>query len=485
MRSRTEKLARLKTVSLLSTRTAALLAATLAAGCGGSVSSQSSDGDGMKAPPNTNEPVDASRPPRDDASAGRVANKDAGVAAKSADAAVDSSLEVPDADHGAPSATYPAFPVDVASVVDNGGPVLAAPEIITITWSTDTDAPTWNTFGDSVGPSSYWSAINQEYGVGVATSGAANHISMTTAAPTTFADTDLDTLVSAHAGKDWPASTANTIYALYLPPGTGLTLGGQDACAEGVGGYHAETQDSNHYVYAIMPHCSFFQTADIELSASHEFNEAATDPHPDTNTAYEGFDQNHLAFEFFNQFQDELGDACESFVEATDALDFTPYTVQRQWSNKSAAAGSHWCVPALGEPFYNTTFLAATPRDNISVDLSIFMAGTIQSQGFKVPLHTSRTFAIGYFSDVDTNGPFTLDIQGLDQPITQDENGNNINNGTATVTIDRTSGVNGDIAYVTVTPTDYSTLGAIFFYIRAVLPSATQHHYLPVLITQN
>jgi hypothetical protein len=321
--------------------------------------------------------------------------------------------------------------------------------------------------------------------VGPAMSGVANHVNITTAPPTTFSDSDLDTFVSAHAGVDWPVSTVNTIYAVYLPSGTGLTLEGQDACSEGVGGYHDETQDSNHYVYAILPHCSFFQPADIELSASHEFNEAATDPHPETALAYQGFDQNHLAFEFFNDFQDELGDACESFVEATDAVDFTPYTVQRQWSNASAAKGSHWCVPALDEPFYNTTFLPATALDTISVNLSSLGGPVVESKGIKLALNESRTFPIGYISDVATSGPFALDVQGLDEPIAQDESGNDIANGAATVTIDTPSGVNGDIAYVTVKPTAYSTLGLVFFYVRAQLPGATQHHYLPVLLSQN
>ncbi len=108
------------------------------------------------------------------------------------------------------------------------------------------------------------------------------------------------------------------------------------------------------------------------------------------------------------------------------------------------------------------------------------------SKGFKVPLNTSRTFPIGYFSDQDTGGPFTLDIQWPDMNVlAQDQNGNNISNGTATVTIDKTSGTNGNIANVTVTPTAYSSLGVIFFYVRAVLPNAQQHHYLPVLLSQN
>ena len=396
--------------------------------------------------------------------------------------------------NGATSTTYPAFAVDVGQVTDNGGPVLAAPVIVTVTWSTDPDAPTYDALGDAIGATPYWQDINSEYGVGPATSGAANHVSITTPAPSEFADSDLDALVEANAGASWPAPTANTLYAVYLPPGTALYFGGppdaggQDACAQGVGGYHTESANKN-LVYGIMPHCSSFQTADVEDAASHELNEAATDPHTNTNPAYYGFDPDHLAFEFFNQWQDELGDACESFATANDSTDLVPYVVQRQWSNKSAAAGSQWCLPKIAEPFYNTTFLPTSNLDTIHVDLTALGQGMgpVQSKGFTVPLGKSRTFPIGLFSDMATSGPFTLDVQGLgaDYPIGQDQNGNNINNGVATVTLDKTSGVNGDIANVTVTPTSYSSLGITFFYIRAVLTGSQQHHYLPIIISAN
>ena len=321
--------------------------------------------------------------------------------------------------NGAASTTYPAFQVDVAQVTDNGGPVLAAPVVVTVTWSTDPDAQTYDALGDTIGASAYWKDINSEYGVGAATSGAANHVSVTTAPPAAgFDDGELDALVEANAGTSWPANTPNTIYAIYLPPGSALyfggpaSAGGQDACAQGVGGYHTESQNKN-LVYAIMPHCSNFQTADVELGASHELNEAATDPHTNTTPAYYGFDTNHLAFEFFNQFQDELGDACETFATSTDSTDFAPYVVQRQWSNKSAAAGSQWCLPKIAEPFYNTTFLPASNLDTINADLTTLGYGPAQSKGFKIALNTSRTFPIGLFSDMATSGPFSLDVQAL------------------------------------------------------------------------
>jgi hypothetical protein len=457
----------------------ALALAATYVGCGGSTSNRSDQGGSVS----------------DDA--GTSVDSGTGIEPTEAGAAVDSGSGVPDAapdaSSGGPSSVYPAFTVDVAQVVDNGGPVLTAPVVVTITWTGDPDAPTYQAFGDSIGASTYWSDINSEYGVGKATSLNPNHVIIPTpAAVSGFDDQDLDAYVEANVGTTWPAPTANTIYALYLPPGSPLYLGGPpdagglDGCMAGVGGYHTESQNKN-YVYAIMPHCPNFQTADVELAASHELNEASTDPHPGTAPAYVGFDQNHLAFEFFNQFQDELGDACESFATASDAVDFTPYTVQRQWSNKSAAAGSQWCLPKLPEPMYNTTFLPSTDLDTISVNLNTIYpgAGTATSKGFKMALNSTRTFPIGLFSDMATSAPFTLDVYALTNPIGQDQSGNPINNGTATVTIDKTSGVNGDIANVTVTPTAYSSLGVIFFAIRAQLTGSQQHHYLPVLISQN
>jgi hypothetical protein len=449
-------------------------------GCGGSTTTNPDKNSGDDAGSSVVIDSGASTEPAD---TGTAVARDSGTSV--ADAA-------PEGGNGAPSSTYPAFTPDVGLIVDNGGPVVANPVIVTVTWSPDTNAPTYDAFGDAIGASTYWSDINSEYGVGPATSGSANHISITGALPAYFDDQDLDSWVESHVGVDWPAQTPNTEFALYLPPGPPFYVGGppdaggQDVCSTGIGGYHTESGTKN-YVYAVMPNCPGWAAGDIQLAASHELNEMSTDPHPDPqNVAWDGFDNNHLAMEFFSQFLgDELGDVCEIYSGVTDTTDFMPYTVQRQWSNKSAKAGHAWCVPALPEPFYNTTFLPTTQMDTITADLSALGYGSTTSKGFKMALNTTRTFPIGLFSDQATGGPFTLDVQGLTDPIAQDMNGNNIANGAATVTLDLTSGENGQIANVTVTPTAYSSLGLTFFYIRSILPSATTHHYLPILISQN
>jgi hypothetical protein len=53
------------------------------------------------------------------------------------------------------------------------------------------------------------------------------------------------------------------------------------------------------------------------------------------------------------------------------------------------------------------------------------------------------------------------------------------------VTLDLQSGVNGQIANLTVTPTAYSSLGVVFFYVRASLPGSKEKGYLPVLVSEN
>lgn len=429
------------------------------------------------------------------ASSGSSSGASSGSGGEDGGTVADSSTHDGAAGDAQPSGTYPAFPVDAPQIVNVGGSVLSAPVIVTITWSSDPDAAKYNAFGDAIGASKYWHTINGEYQVGAATSGVANHVSITTPAPQSMSDQDLVHLVQNNAGKNgWPAPTANTLYAVYMPPGTGLMFGGaadaggQDACAQGVGGYHDQaTAGGVNFSYAIMPHCSMFTADDVITSASHEFNEAATDPFPSSGPAWVGFDTAHLGWEFFNQFQDELGDACENYSSAyyTETEPGFMFPVQRQWSNKSAQEGHDPCVPLMNEPYYSVTTFPAH-EDTITVDLTPTGYGSkTQTKGFKATLHQPVTIPIGYFSDQPTGGPWTISATVDAMWGVTDQNGNKIANGTATVTIDKTSGVNGDTANVTVTPTAFSSLGIVYLYITSTLPGTQAHHYLPILVGQN
>jgi hypothetical protein len=399
-------------------------------------------------------------------------------------------------DHGQPSTTYPAFPIDAVSILNQGGMVDHTPVVVTVTWSGDPDEATYQAYGDKIGASQYWSAINSEYGVGPITSGAANHVSIKTAPPAMMSDSDIDTFVETNAGTNgWPAATPETIYAVYISPSTTFTFGSgtmaQDACSTGVFGYHSQSQNKNT-VYAVMLHCSQFSQADVLSTASHEFNEAATDPLPYTATAYTGFDAAHMSFEFFNGYADELGDACQNFLssEFTTTEPNFAYPAQRQWSNMAQAAGHNACQPAADEgPYFNVTLFPAQEQ-TIHADLtSQGLTANEASKGFIVTLNQPTTFQVGFISDADTGGPWTLSANVPAQTYLSDQNGNAIANGTGTVTIDKTSGENGEKAYVTVTPTTMGPTGTLYFELtsKGTAPAndagPTPAHYMPILVS--
>lgn len=408
-------------------------------------------------------------------------------------------------DHGAPSATYPAFKPDVGSIQNNMGLVMTDPVIVPITWSADPSQSLFQAFSDTVGATAYWAAAATEYGVKAAVSGAANHVSFTTTAPASISDCDLQSWVTTNAGAagtGWPAATQNTIYAFFLPPGTSLNLGqctgpgsgadagaANDACTQGVGGYHSQvTVGSVTTSYAVVPSCTFkgspatAQQQSTE-SMSHELLEAVTDPHPnDNNPGWIGFDTDHFAYNWFFEFQNtENGDACEVYSDSFfEDKETTPapfdYFVQRTWSNKPGPLGHDPCVPAPADPYFNVAVL------NLSeVTLSLppqltGMSTTVNQQvkGVHIPVGKSGVIELGFFSDGPTSGPMTISWK----------QGSPFNPTAATyldATIDKTSGVNGEKAYVTVTPNAAGKLAGELLWIDVALGGVK--HIMPIVIS--
>jgi len=424
----------------------ALVAVGLLAGCGGSTSSdgngQGQTGGDTSAPPAPTTPGDT------------------GSGAQ------------PRPDHGQPSDTYPAFAPEVGQLVDNGGDILAAPEITTITWAGEPNAATFEQFGDELGPSAYWKAVTSEYGVGAAKSDAEHHVRLADAAPATIADTDIPTLLTQHltdTATTWPVPNDNSVYIFYIPQASTLTLEGDGACAQGIGGYHDSTNINGKQVaYAVVPQCDS-DVGEVTLSASHELAEASTDPHPQDAPAWVGFDENHLSWEFFQQFQSEDGDACEFYRASTMTDADIPFTVQRQWSNASAKAGHDPCVPAPVGTYFNVTPLTL---DTIDLDLSALGGGTAPTKGYKVKVGETKTIALGFYSDGPIE-PWTIravegGIMGTSQK------------GRVDLSLDVTQGTNGQKAYLTVkVNTQGRTKGEL---ISIVSDNGKSKHYMPIMI---
>jgi hypothetical protein len=236
-------------------------------------------------------------------------------------------------------------------------------------------------------------------------------------------------------------------------------------------------------VFSVTLECPGQTAADLEETAAHEYVEGATDPYPGSTTeGYVGFDPDHLAWDIYTGYNDELADACEnwqdSFYEETGSF---PYWVQRSWSNTAALAGHDPCVPSPAGAYHGMT-LFPSHESTVQVNQMALGGPTSSTKGFKATVGTPLTFQVGYFSD-GSAAPWTITY---DFPaVLSNGMGGSVSNGKAKVTIDKTTGQNGDKANVTVTVT---TKGDSGFHLMAItwdpptMPQEYLPHYLPLVI---
>jgi hypothetical protein len=344
---------------------------------------------------------------------------------------------------------------------------------------------------------------------------------MVTSLPTSISFTDLDTYVltaltaataadagapdagstdaaasdaaSADAGdaaipaKDptWPAPVmlngdAQTVYSLFIPASISVTDpgSGMPFCTEGGLGYHQSVTLPNgaSVAYSVTLECTSQTLDQLEETATHELVEAATNPYTNaTSIGYLDFDANHLAWNLYDGF-DELADACQNWADSyyQEGSSF-PYWVQRSWTNAGAAAGHDPCAPSATGPYTGLTLFPAQ-QSMLSVDLTQLGSGKTTARAFQAKVGQSVTFQVGFYSDA-ASPPWTISYDFPSAPLF-DVNFNPVKNGTATVTIDKMSGQNGEKANVTVTPTAAGQLG---FQLMAITwdPPAGAQAYLP------
>ncbi len=305
---------------------------------------------------------------------------DAGTDAADPDAAVD-----------AGPAKYPADHQPLPQVDYHGGRVLDAMKIVTVTFASDdqTLVGRLNTFGDTITSTPWWKETTSEYCaqpkgtpcVGPGTGG--GHVSITEAPAAAYTDssstdpsTIKDLIKAKVADKTFPDPTDNTLYALYFPKGVNVTLDGSQSC-NSFGAYHntvSLTNAKNELVvvaYAIMPRCG--GEATTTTSASHEFVEAATDPDVGLNLL-----SYYMTSSLWAVAGGEVGDLCVDFAGGNDKIQESGFTVQRSWSNLSAAASHDPCVPIpAGSVYFNAAprvkkIVLKAQGDTATVDVDAF-----------------------------------------------------------------------------------------------------------------
>jgi hypothetical protein len=346
-------------------------------------------------------------------------------------------------DNGMPSDKYPAPHPAAPQVVDYGGPVLHNPNFVPVFFAND-DAATVTALKDfdaKVGGSAYWAANTVEYFIAPATSSAP--IDLAEDAPTAIDDTAIQTWLADKLTNDpaFPMPDGKNLYILHYPVTTNITLQGSGSCSA-FGGYHSNLSWSGQDVaYAVIPRCPNFGNMSVldatTATESHEMLEAATDPYPMSNPAYTIMDNNHLYW-LRILGGGETGDMCAQFESSYITPADVGYLVQRSWSNKAAGQSHDPCVPApVGQAYFNAVPVLS---DTITAKIQ---GQSIPVKGVQIALNETKTIDVDLFSDGDTGGAW--DVEAIDaatlfgQPAHLD------------LSLDRTSGQNGEKLHLTIT----------------------------------
>ncbi len=309
---------------------------------------------------------------------------------------------------GFSSVPYPAPHPGMPQIPRHGGVVLHDPRIITVTFPADPLKEKLWAFGDQVGGLSWWGTVAASYGFGAAVS--AGHVAIPTAPPKAMMGTDVETWLAARiADGTLPAPTDQSIYTIYYPDTTTITFsdeeGGGSSCQAFLG-YHTTITVPNPaggadvpIAYAVINRCGDLdQTTE---TASHEFAEAASDPHPlDTNNAGYIF----LDDTAWTVLGGENADMCSGVTGVTEA----GWALTRVWSNTTAAVGDQPCVPAPesnGVPYFNAGIvhesLTIAPGGTASTEVDCYSFGPL-SGPLTLSAHSNGASGMTYAFDHTT-----------------------------------------------------------------------------------
>ena len=321
----------------------------------------------------------------------------------------------------------PVLPPSLPIIPNHGGPVIASPQIVSLTWQSDSIAADLEAFDDWQVTSTFWSDLMAEWGVGPGTH--AGSYRNPNPAPATLDEAAVTTLIdSAVTAGVVPTPTASIIYTIYPPSGTTVTQSGSFMGCVDFQAYHSVTTvKGKQAFYAIAPRCattSGLSALDFTTwGMSHEVMEAASDPDPKL-PAWLINTQSPTTPEL-----GENADLCTGHPTKIQG-----HEVTRNYSNVAAMAGTRPCVPAPAGPmfgvfadpgevtitpgtqttvtvrFYSTAPLAAFPISAVarSADLTVALSRTTGKNGDTATL--TITAAAGY---VEYPGANLVDLRAI------------------------------------------------------------------------
>jgi len=220
-------------------------------------------------------------------------------------------------------------------LVYRGGPLLEAVNVITVYWGSEWNNPQLNpspsdldAYFDYIVTSSLIDQLS-EYNKNGYTIGHGKHggsVPITDTEPGgSVSDTDIQFMLQHEIMLgNLPPFDPNTLYFVFLPPGTSISMGGGASCLSFCG-YHEHINGQIYYAVMPFPDCpgcsglggnnDLFSA--LTVIASHELCEAITDPIPGQG--------------FYDDTFGEIGDICE---QKGNIKTVGNYIVQLEWSNK-------------------------------------------------------------------------------------------------------------------------------------------------------
>lgn len=251
-----------------------------------------------------------------------------------------------------PTAAHTPYP----QLPDQGGPRLASPQLITVTFASDARAPMLEAFATWIVGSSWLTSVGAEYGISHGAIAGVAHRPETPPAMLTSAEIEAYLAAGVTDGSipkpAAPHTLADALYIVYYPATTAITttfVNGivKRSCVD-FGGYHGEVHSGGlDFAYAAIPTCAgavqgLTALETVEMIVSHEVIEAATDARPISAPAFQVRPDPADPWATTFEFEVEDGDLCEApsrFVREAG------FVAQRSWSNAAAAAGGEPCVP--------------------------------------------------------------------------------------------------------------------------------------------
>ena len=343
------------------------------------------------------------------------------------------------------------------------GPVMTAPNIVTITFQGDPLQGDIDTFvSQMVAAKTYWSGVTAEYGVGPLSATAPVHL--TEAAPTSpITDAQVQGFLTAKiaGGGGFPQPDGNTMYAVFYPQGSDVTDGAGHLCND-YQGYHADyalaASPTGSVSYIVVGRCpppvkGLAEIDEVTAEASHELIEAATDPLPKAKAAYIDVDEVGQIWAMVGGGA-EIGDLCAPFPNAFYRPSGVSNLVARVWSNTAAANSHDPCEPDGTTPYFNS---APVVSDTIVVNNS--PVGAFTTKGVHIPVGSSQTIELDLYSDAPTSGPWKVSALDL---VSMFYGGSPA----LSFTMDKTQGQNGDKIQLTIKALAKSPVGVAPFWIQ-------------------